>query len=103
MPVSGDVYCLLGPLEQRKLAEAETRLSPVQKCITNQDKLTRTYPPPHGMDSIDYQPDRAIKQYSPTQPSLSFHVLFDKGVLFKIEFKYHKLSLVRYFAYNQPQ
>lgn len=67
------------------MAENETRLSPVQKCITNQAKLTRTYPPPHGIDSIDYQPDRAIKQYSLTQPSLSFHVLFDKGVLFKIE------------------
>lgn len=45
------------------MAEDETRLSPVQKCITNQAKLTRTYPPPHGIDSIDYQPDRAIKQY----------------------------------------
>lgn len=67
------------------MAEAETKLSPVQKCITNQAKLTRTYPPPHGIDSIDYQPDRAIKQNNPTQPSLSFLVHFDKGVLFKIE------------------
>lgn len=67
------------------MAEDETRLLPVKICTTNQAKLTRTYPPPHGIDSIDYQPDRAIKQYSPTQPSLSFHILFDKSVLFKIE------------------